>query len=322
MVPAKTLKQFPVFVHLPDDVVARLAKNMEQETFAGDGVVFPEGKPGDAIYFVVSGEVIIKKIIDAGQNLSKVVAVLGPGEFFGEMALLESVPRSAAAVAHGPVTLFRLSKQEFDRLLDSDAKVALELFRGLVGTLSLRLRQTTREMVAIFEVGRAIAQQHDIKPLAEKILNQICGSFDESVFGGFFHWNEFSVEYELLAAEGAFPPALRANRLKVDPLVQWLSQKRECLLSADWAEDDRFQPKAREEWPGVCSLLVVPLVGTTGLLGFIVVGHGEKTNVFAAAHRQMVAGISNLVTVSLENASYRQDAAARQRLESAKQFRY
>lgn len=322
MVPVKTLKQFPVFVHLPDDVVGRLAKNMEQETFSGDGVVFPEGKPGDAIYFVVSGEVIIKKIIDAAQGLSKVVAVLGPGEFFGEMALLESVPRSASAVAHGPVTLFRLSKQEFERLLDSDAKVAMELFRGLVGTLSLRLRQTTREMVSIFEVGRAIAQQHDIKPLAEKILNQVCGSFEDGVFGGFFHWNEFAVEYELLAVEGPIPQGLKGNRLKVDPLVQWLAQKKECLISQDWGDDDRFQSKAREDWPGIRSLLAVPLVGSTGLLGFILIGHGEKANIFVAGHRQMVAGISNLVTVSLENASFRQDAASRQRLESAKQFRY
>lgn len=322
MVSEKVLKEFPVFAHLPKSVLTRLAKTVVLEKHAEKALIFAEGKWGDAIYFVAKGEVMIRKTIDLEQGLYKVIAVLGTGEYFGEMALLEDAPRSADAVAHSAVTLLRLPSQEFNRLLQVDPKVAMQLFRGLVKTLSLRLRQTTREMVAIFEVGRAIAQGGDVRELAARILFQVRHSFEDDVFAAFFYWNGFTSEFELWAEEGAWPSPPRGSRSKADPLVKWLNEKRECLLSPDWAKDDRFSADDRLEWTGARSLLGAPILGPEGMVGFIVFGHPDQPGFFTSGHRQVVAGVSNLVAATFENAAWRQEAESRHRLEKAKKFNY
>jgi CRP-like cAMP-binding protein len=322
MVSDKVLKEFPVFSKLPKTILSRLAKKIQEERHPENAVIFAEGKWGDALYLVAKGEVMIRKTLDEQKGTSKVIAVLGPGEFFGEMALLEDAPRSAAAVAHSPLVLLRLPREEFNALLQKNPRVAMELFRGLVMTLSLRLRQTTREMVAIFEVGRVIAQGGDVRTLASRILFQVRHSFEDDVFAGFFYWNEFTAEFELWATEGRCPGSVQASRLKNDGLVKWLSEKRECLLSVDWPKDDRFSEKDRNAWSGFRSLLAAPVFGAKDLMGVIVFGHGEQPGFFSSGHRQVVAGVSNLVAATFENALWRQEEQARRRLEQAKRYQF
>jgi len=322
MVSEKALKSFPVFEHLPKAVLTRLAKTVAEDKFPEGSVIFAEGKWGDAVYFVAKGEVMIRKVIDPNSGTFKVVAVLGPGEYFGEMALLEDAPRSADAIAHSHVTLFRLPREEFNRLLDDDPKVAMQLFRGLVMTLSLRLRQTTREMVAIFEVGRAIAHGGDVRTLAARILFQVRHSFEDDVFAAFYYWNEFTSEYDLWAAEGACPVSFRNNRMKNDALAEWLSERKECFLSPDWSKEERVAAKDRDSWEGARALLAAPVMGPRGLTGLIVFGHIEQPGFFTSGHRQVVAGVANLVAATFENASWRQEAESRQRLEKAKRFNF
>lgn len=323
MVSESVLKAFRVFSHFPKTVLARLAKTVVEEKHEEGSVIFPEGKWGDAVYFIAKGEVMIRKTIDAASGTSKVIAVLGTGEFFGEMALLEDAPRSAAALAHSPVRLLRLPREEFNKLLKVNPKVALELFRGLVMTMSLRLRQTTREMVAIFEVGRAIAHGGDIRTLASRMLFQVKNSFEDEVFAAFFYWNEFTSEFEFWASEGLWPTNLRRSRASADPVVKWLGNRKEVLLSVDFTKDDRFTAKERAEWPGCQSFLAAPVIGAKGMMGFLVFGHGEQPGFFSSGHRQVVAGVSNLVAATFENAAWKQEAESKQRLEKAKKnFNY
>ena len=318
MVDVDRLKALPAFASLPEEALKRLASGVVEEEFAPGAVVFAEGKGGDAVYFILKGDVLIRKTIDKATEAYKVIALLSKGEFFGEMALLESLPRSAAAIAQNAVTLLKLPTTEFNRLLESDPSSALRLFKGLVTTISGRLRQTTREMVAVFEVGRTLVQGLDVKPLASRVLMLLKNSFEEEdLFGAFFYWNEFTAEYDLTAFEGHWPEELQGSRAKDDVIFRTMAIKRECLLSRDWSKDDRFSDNIHGSWKGCVSFLAAPVVGMKGPVGFIVFGH-DKPDVFTSGHRQVVAGVSNLIAPAFENAAWRQEMESRRRLDRAR----
>jgi hypothetical protein len=244
---------------------------------------------------------------------------MSAGEFFGEMALLESLPRSASAVAQSPASVLKLTTAEFEKLLSSDPASALMFFKGLVTTLSGRLRQTTREMVAVFEVGRTLVQELEVRTLAARVLSLLKNSFEEEeVSGAFFCWNEFSSEFELAAVEGAWPQELRRARPKDDVTFRTMAVKRECLLSRDWPRDERFSESIRESWKGCVSFLAAPVVGLKGPVGYIAFGHAAKPDVFSNGHRQVVAGVSNLIAPAFENAAWRQEMESKRRLDRAK----
>ncbi|MGQ0645237.1 MAG: cyclic nucleotide-binding domain-containing protein [Elusimicrobiota bacterium] len=321
MVPKDKLKQFPALARLPAGVLSKLADNFAEESHADGAVVFAEGHSGDALYLVASGEVMIRKALERPAGAHKVISLLGPGEFFGEMALLEQTRRSAEAVSRGPSTLFRLPRKEFESLLGGDPQVALEFFRGLVVTLSARLRQTTREMTALFEVGRIIAEGGDAKTLAARILFQIAHSFEDTAAGAFWRWNEFSEEYEFLAAEGGWPSELRGNRQPADPLVRRLASAKECFLASEWAKNPSIAEEERAGWPAFGSLLAAPILGAKGLAGILVFGQAAP-GFFTSSHRQVISGVAHLASTAVVNASLREEAELKERLHKAKQYRY
>ncbi len=107
--------------------------------FPGGAVVFEEGDPGSRMYVIVSGSVRIEKRVGS-RNLT--LAVLGPGEAFGEMALLEEAPRSAAAVVEQPSRILEIDEDAFEDLVRNNGEVALRLLRRL----SARLREANRQI--------------------------------------------------------------------------------------------------------------------------------------------------------------------------------
>jgi len=116
--------------------------------FPEGSVVFAEGDLGLAMYVVESGEVEIRKRL--GQS-ERVLAVLGKGDFFGEMCMLEDeTPRSATAVAKTPVDAIMIDQSAFTFILKHNPEIAIRMMRKLV----LRLRQTTRMLEEA--VGHAV----------------------------------------------------------------------------------------------------------------------------------------------------------------------
>jgi CRP-like cAMP-binding protein len=97
--------------------------------FADGGVVFIKGDPGDHAYVVASGRVEIR---EGG----RVIEVMEVGELFGEMALIDSEPRSASAVAVDRTELIVIDRQTFERLVREEQEFAVKVMR----LMSRRLR--------------------------------------------------------------------------------------------------------------------------------------------------------------------------------------
>lgn len=129
---ARALSRVPLFHTLAPELHLALARTASQRAYEARDVVFREGDRGAALYVVSSGGV---KITVSTTNSELVLAILGPGQYFGEMALLDGLPRSATAVALEPTVLVMLTHEVFIGCLTEFPKVALALLVELCGQL-------------------------------------------------------------------------------------------------------------------------------------------------------------------------------------------
>jgi CRP-like cAMP-binding protein len=113
-----------------------VAVNDALERFARDfpvgTVLFEEGQPGHVMYIVVAGEIEIRRRVN---GVERVLAVLGDGEFFGEMAILSGRPRSATAVARSAARLLVIDGTTFEAMLRARPEIALRLIKALAARL-------------------------------------------------------------------------------------------------------------------------------------------------------------------------------------------
>jgi CRP/FNR family cyclic AMP-dependent transcriptional regulator len=138
------LKQSPVFSMVSTDDLRVVAQSLEkQEYFAGDHI-FEINEQGDHLYILVSGKVGIS--IDKDPCSENYIALLGQGDTFGEMNLLDDLPRSATAMASGASSFLVLKKQGFDVILDGYPKIGIKIFKELSRLLSLNLRKTSSRL--------------------------------------------------------------------------------------------------------------------------------------------------------------------------------
>jgi CRP/FNR family transcriptional regulator, cyclic AMP receptor protein len=134
------LKKIFLFEGLSTRAVALIAGKMMEKAYAPGEPVFQEGDVGRACFIVAEGRVEIHKQ-DPAAGQGKPLAALEPGDFFGEMTLIDELPRSATARAASPARLYILYKTHLDDLGDVFPRVAARLLRNLARLLSARLRQ-------------------------------------------------------------------------------------------------------------------------------------------------------------------------------------
>jgi CRP/FNR family transcriptional regulator, cyclic AMP receptor protein len=136
--PRDLLLRNPLFAQLGSGELDRLAALFRRRRYRAGEPVFREGDPGTALYIIDSGEV--KILLGGSEGKEVVLSLLPPGEFFGELALLDGEPRSADAVTTVATELLILPRDEFLRFLRDVPPVAI----NMLAALSRRLRRTDR----------------------------------------------------------------------------------------------------------------------------------------------------------------------------------
>jgi CRP-like cAMP-binding protein len=127
-----------LFAVLTAEELEGLGARLRRRHYAKGTVLFTEGDPGTGLYVIEWGRVKIVLTSPAGKEL--VLAVCGPGEFFGDMALLDGEPRSADAIVAEDCQLLILQRDDFVRFLETHPQAAVRL----LAVLSRRLRRATR----------------------------------------------------------------------------------------------------------------------------------------------------------------------------------
>lgn len=134
------LAEVPFFQLLDDQERAALADSLELVKLSAGQALFNYGDPGDSLYIVRSGEVEIFFKNDTGERV--VLEIASPGDFFGELSLLDSGARSASAVATQDLEALRLDRDDLDRFLRSHPAAALDLLT----VMGRRLRHNVEQL--------------------------------------------------------------------------------------------------------------------------------------------------------------------------------
>lgn len=139
MAKIKSLKESNYFKSLDDKELAVLGQIVEEKTLPPGTTLFLEGMLGESMYLVVSGQIKISKMIAEGEE--KILVMMGPGDHFGEMAILDGGPRAASAVSTEQTHILILKRGDLMKLKDKNASVCLKVVMALVQDFSRRVRE-------------------------------------------------------------------------------------------------------------------------------------------------------------------------------------
>lgn len=146
------LRNVHLFSGLKPEALVLISKVATEETHAAGTKIFQHGDAGDKLYLILEGKVRISRDV-AGMG-EEALAVLGPGQVFGEMALLDESPRSADARVHERCRVLAIPKDGFDDLLFMHKDLAYEVLWSMVRMLVVRLRETTDKLTFLSVTGR------------------------------------------------------------------------------------------------------------------------------------------------------------------------
>ena len=150
---AETIRSIPIFSALSREDIAKVLGKMEDISFAAGSTIFAQGDLGDAFYLIQSGTVQV--IVESGAGNSEIVALLGPRDFFGEMALLSGEARSATIRSVKETTLWRLRREDWDELIEKHPT----WLRQFCATLSKRLSHVDRQYSSGREAFNSLAEE-------------------------------------------------------------------------------------------------------------------------------------------------------------------
>ncbi len=147
-------RKFPLFADLDDRELEAIATVAKPRHYAKDDVVFYADESGDIFCLIREGKVKVTMISPEGKEI--ILSLLGPGDFFGEMALLDDEPRSATVVATEALELVTIWRGDFLQILAEDFSIS----RKVLAELSRRLRNASSriESLATMDVYGRLAR--------------------------------------------------------------------------------------------------------------------------------------------------------------------
>ena len=148
------LKAVPLFSSFPDEQLRMLAAVVTRKSVSRSTTVMASGDPTDSLYIILSGR--LKVLMSDSEGKEVILSILGPGEFFGEMGLIDDSPRSASVTAIEPCELLSIAKRDFKKCLSENFEMTMAVMRGLVS----RLREADRKIgsLALLDVYGRVAR--------------------------------------------------------------------------------------------------------------------------------------------------------------------
>jgi len=133
------LRNISLFEGIRKSQLIHVLESLQERTYLKGETIFAQGDIGRALFIVLDGKIALSRLDPASQK-PETIAEVNPGEFFGEMALLEEMPRTATATAAEETRVFMLFKIKLDSLLFSYPKIGVVIAAQLAKILSARLR--------------------------------------------------------------------------------------------------------------------------------------------------------------------------------------
>lgn len=310
----KKLQNIPLFHNLDEGVLEKLSSIITECKFDEKEEIFKEGEIGDALFIIEEGEIEIRKLISEEEGRFKTLAKLFRGEYFGEMALFDEKPRSASAHCIIKSNIFKIRGSDFQRQLQEDTKTASVLLSAIIFTMSGRLRQTSRELVTLYETGKIVGERQNITTSSKKILKQILFAIPEADAGLFAIFNEFTDEYEVTSCEGYH--LTEDNKIidKNESLVFDAVSKQETILLSN-IDDYKKIKDIKDRFYFGPSLLLSPMMVQDNVLGMVILTNKTKKNAFTSDNANLLSAVTSQVASAIQNAKHLKEEDDRKRLE-------
>jgi CRP-like cAMP-binding protein len=141
------LKELPVFEGLSQRELVAIERIIHQRRYNAGETIFGEDMLGAGMYIVKEGEVAITKKVNKNKEIE--LAVIGERNFFGEMALIDEMPRSASAKAKKDTVLFAFCKPDLENIMERNPKVAATIITNIARLVCKRLVQANENLEAL-----------------------------------------------------------------------------------------------------------------------------------------------------------------------------
>ena len=155
----QALRGCPLFAPCPEPVLADVGRRLRRRHFRRNEVIFHQGDPGDALHVITGGAV--KILLPSAEGDEAIIATLRPGDFFGELSLLDGRPRSATATTVEPSETLSLPRDVFRELVQQHPELRDALFAALAGLLR-RITKHVEELHFLDLAGRLAARLSEL----------------------------------------------------------------------------------------------------------------------------------------------------------------
>jgi CRP-like cAMP-binding protein len=151
----------PFFGGLSDASLDLLVSMLVERRFDAGATVVAEGEPGRSMFIVLSGELVVSKLAESGITIR--MSGLEPGDFFGEMTLIEMQNRSATVVAESPTVLYELTARNLYTYYKTDIHAYVLVMQNINRELCRRLRRADGRITELLETSREPVTQRRVR---------------------------------------------------------------------------------------------------------------------------------------------------------------
>ena len=134
------LKNLPLFADLDDEELEEIWNHVQTRSYKKGNIILFEEDPGDSLFIIKEGKVKITRLSEEGREV--ILSILGEGEFFGEMSILDGEARSANVIALADSEVFVLKREEFLNILKDNPQIAISLLEEL----AYRIRKSDQQI--------------------------------------------------------------------------------------------------------------------------------------------------------------------------------
>lgn len=313
-----------LFSHVHPQTIRSVFPKFTFTSFRTGQRVFDEATQGRHLYLILRGTVRITKMTNSG--LEPRLAVLHEGDFFGELSVIDGLPRSARAEALAPTTIALLGASEFRRLMEKSPQFALNLLLGLAirlrtidQTFVTELERSTsaagakmEKLKLLIEAGRTVNSTIELDRLLDLILDAARLSI-RADRGTLYLLDEEKNELWAKTVQGESTVEIRLPLGK--GLAGFVAQTGETINIIDAYRDPRFNPEIdRQSGYRTHTVLCIPMRDKEGKILGVFQFLNREEGVFTAEDESFIAAFSINASIALNNARLVQETVQSERL--------
>jgi len=239
---AAFLSSHPLFRGFPAQDLPWVLSLLKKRSVQEGQTLFECGQPGGSMFIVEQGSVSVEVMLDEQPPRYKVLSVFGPGDFFGEMSLIEQAPRSARAVCLMPCLFYELDRSALDAISARCSAGAVALLTEILRTISSRLRQSNTELALLCDLSRlALRPYPEEKLFLREMLAETMPHLGRGWSASAWLYNYYNEDLEQSAQSGeAFEVPVRVLYSPVNLPSAWEGEEVFCAVMPGVKRPDAF----------------------------------------------------------------------------------